>query len=1068
MSEDKDIGSWLAGLGLESYTSAFEENDIDFEVLPELTKDDLKEIGVVSVGHRRKLLAAVEALGRASEAAVQSHPVATEPSSAERRIVTVMFCDLVDSVGLSAISDAEDFREFIAQFRQDVETAIRPFGGTISQFLGDGVMASFGYPRASGHDAERAVAAGLAVIEKVQRIPRFEGRQAQVRVGIATGLTVVGSFDSDVSLRDESAIGDTPNLASRLQGLAEPDTMLISQQTRDLVGEIFECDALGATSVKGFAEPISLWKVIGRSNTLSRFEALRTKRQARGFVGRVNELAYMADAFSKMRAGGGQFLVIEAETGIGKSRLARHALTTATPPVKDPLVLQCSPYSTSMQLFAIRYFVAQSIGLLSNDHERGIWNWLKDYGVEDDISSALVFNLIELEDGVPAELQLFSSEQIRTKTLDLLVDLVEREASTSGALVIEDIQWVDPTTTELLERVIPRLLAAGVLVIGTSHPYREGDWFAALAPEILELERIPANDLRELVRTIAGDVYLTNDVIDTITERSDGVPIFAEELAFSVLEAKAMGDGQAADLGQIPLSLTESLLARVDRLVNGKRIASTAAALGREFPISFLVAVSDLPSSVVLAGIGELLEAGVFEPGRSLFGEAIRFRHGLVCDAAYELLLRRQRKGLHRQIAQTISERFQVISDSRPHLLAYHWDKGGEPIKAIDLWMRAGQLANRRSAHSEALGYLEQAAKTNDRTEPSIERDERGLDLSLSLITERICLRGFQEADVSETEALAELSKRVERSEKLLPALHLKWVHLVTSDQARPALDFAYQIREAGTAKSTEDELIILRMCATAHLFCGELDDALREYHAFMDLYDPSLHAEAMRAGHSDHAAMVMMGLAETYTLKGDLAQADPWGTKSINVSRVSNRQHDRAHTLTFSGCLHPFLARNYDVVLSNARELRGLLDENPLANWEGFPDLFIGLSCIHNDDIEDGLMMAETGALALLESKRYGNWWQVLFAEACIIAKDWAKASDMLDKAQASMAQSELRFGAEYYRLRAQVFREYHNDIAASDAALKEGLALAVKQGCKLFETRILEDMEEHGLAYA
>lgn len=1067
MSDDADIKAWLSEMGLETYLSAFVENDIDIGVLPDLTKEDLKEIGVTSVGHRRKLLAGIEALSASSSKTV-SQTAASETVSAERRIVTVMFCDLVDSVGLSSVSDAEDFREFIAHFRQDLETAIRPFGGTISQFMGDGVMASFGYPRASGHDAERAVAAGLAVIDKVKRLPEFAGRQAQVRVGIATGLTVVGSFDVDVSLRDESAIGDTPNLASRLQSLAEPDTMLISTQTRNLVGEIFDCEEMDAAHIKGFTKPLRRWKVLGRGSTLSRHEALRTKRRSRAFVGRAQELAELEIQFDQMRKGSCPLYVVEGETGIGKSRLIAHALSSTQPAIYEPLVMQCSPYSVGVQFYAVRYFVAQAVGFLEGDGYKRVETWLNSLGISGEEANALIINLLDVKSDVHAALSDYSSEQIRARTLDLLIEILAIEAAKVHALVIEDIQWVDPSTVELLERLLPRLKASGVIVLASSHPDRGADWATALAPSFMSLRRIPSEDLRDLVKTIAGDVFLNEDVIDAITERSDGVPIFAEEIAIGYLEKKADSSELDDGLTQVPLSLTESLLERVDRLVNGKRIASTAAALGREFPVAILEAVSELPASVVQTGISELLDAGVFEPGRSLFGEAIRFRHGLVCDAAYELLLRRQRKGLHLQIAQTLSESFQPIVDARPHIAAYHWNKADVPIKAIELWARAGQLANNRSAHSEALGHLEHAAKVNETTPPGLERDKRALELSLNIITERICLRGFQEADVSETEALAELSKKVDRVENLIPALHLKWVHLITSDQAKPACDFAYQVREAGTAKTEAEQLIVLRMCATSQLFCGDLNGSLVEYHAFMELYDPLEHAEEMRKGHSDHAAMVMMGLAEAYVLKGDLEQSRHWGQRSINMARVTNRQHDRAHTLTFSGCLHPYLAREYDVAEAHAHELRGLLDENPLANWEGFPDLFTGLVRFHRGEVEEGLHQAETGALALLESKRYGNWWQVLFAEACILGAHWNKAQDMLDKANLSMAQSELRFGAEYFRLKAKLQAVRSKDHDGAEAALKEGLALARKQAAHLFEQRILEDMAALGKLYA
>jgi class 3 adenylate cyclase len=465
-----NIETWLEALGLEAYAQAFVDNDIDLDLLSDLTVEDLRDIGISSVGHRRKILSAAAEIASTQTAQNQSMPAKTDddPGMAERRVLTVMFCDLVDSISLSAASDAEDFREFIAQFRQDVETAIRPFGGTVSQFLGDGVMASFGYPRASGHDAERAVAAGLAVIDRVNRLPDFAGKPPQVRIGIATGLTVVGAIDSGVSLRDESAIGDTPNLASRLQDHAAPNTMVIAQQTRDLIGNIFECAKLGEVSLKGFVTPVAAFKVLGRGSTASRYEAMRTNSRSNTFIGRKAELSALADHCTKMRSGAGKLLVVEGETGIGKSCLVQQGLSAVTPQIAEPVVLQCSPYSTNMQFFAVRYLIAPALGDLKINDHGGVRKWLSSFGQNSEEAAALIVSLMAYSEDQSDALDAFSSDQVRAKIFDLLLDVLRKTILSSGAIIIEDIQWIDPSTAELLTRLLPTIAAGKLVILGTS------------------------------------------------------------------------------------------------------------------------------------------------------------------------------------------------------------------------------------------------------------------------------------------------------------------------------------------------------------------------------------------------------------------------------------------------------------------------------------------------------------------------------------------------------------------------------------------------------------------------
>ena len=1060
MDQISNIEDWLGGLGLSRYASAFVENDIDFTILPSLTVDDLRDLGMTSVGHRRKLLsAAAELSGRAGPPSV----AAQDDDAAERRVVTVMFCDLVDSTSLSAASDAEDFREFIAQFRQDVETAIRPFGGTISQFLGDGVMACFGYPTASGHDAERAVAAGLAVIDRVKRLPQIAAQTPQVRVGIATGLTVVGAFDSGVSLRDVSAIGDTPNLASRLQDYAEPNTMIIAPQTRDLIGDIFDCVRLDGVQLKGIATPVDVWKVLGRGSTSSRFEALRTRRRSQVFVGRSTEIASLTEHCAKMRSGQGRLLVVQGETGIGKSRLVQQGLSVLSPAIDEPVVLQCSPYNTSVQFFAVRYFIAPAIGDLRHIDSESVGVWLSGLGCNSEEAVALILTLMTMTDGETSALDEFSSDQIRAKTLDLLEHILCKVITQAGAVIIEDIQWMDPSTAQLMQRILPTITQANAITLATSHPVERADWLKEVEAQTLRVERLAHDDLRKLVTELGGDTQLSADVVDTIVDRSDGVPIFAEELALGFLDS-----GSDPSSRQVPLSLSESLLARLDRLVNGKRIASLAAAMGRESPVALLIASSDLPASVVHTGLSELLDAGVIVPSRTIFGDSIRFRHGLVREAAYDLLLRRQRKSLHAKIANTVEKQFPDLVENRPHMSAIHWFQAEEYEKAVFYWTRAGQIETERSAYGEALAFFDRASEANEMVQASTTRTEMALEIQLSAMNARICLHGFLEANEAETSAIAQLVNALGSSTKAITALNLRWVYLLTMDNAIAARDFAFQIKDNEIAKTASDKLIVQRMCATALLFCGQVGAARDYYLQFLNDYDPASQSDDMKEGHSDHYVIVMMGLAESYTLTGEPAKARDWGMKSIKAARVSHRQHDLAHTLTFAGLLHPYLNGDYTLVADSIAELDAVVSENPLANWTGFPDLFRGLLKVQEGDHENGWRHANLAAEALVQSQRYGNWWQVLFIDLCMDIGKWDTAVEMIEMVRPHLDTTEIRFKSEFFRLLGKLYRDKHGDLAAADEAFSEGLQIAKQQGAKLFEARILKEMAGESLLSA
>ncbi len=1058
-----DVAPWLESLGLGIYVEAFRDNDIDGQALPDLTADDLRDIGVASVGHRRRILTAAATL-RNVAAPVTGAASEAPPAAAERRILTVMFCDLVGSTALSAVSDPEDFREFITHFRHEIEAAILPFGGTVSQFLGDGVMASFGFPVASGHDAERAVAAGLAVIETVSRILPFEGRQPEVRVGIATGLTVVGAFDEGLSLRDDSAIGETPNLAARLQAVAEPGSLIIADQTRELIGNIFDCADLGDVRIHGITAPVRVWRVRGRSSTASRYDALRAARRSQAFVDRQAERADLALRFATMRAGKGRIIVVNGETGIGKSRLIRQALSTAG--IDRPVVLQCSPYAIGVPFYAIRYYVRQAAGLIADEPAAAtavrLSEWLRS-AVDPLPDLAIELLAAQLDPARPAEgvLTRLAPVELRARTMALLALILRGAVSESGALIVEDVQWIDPSTIELLNSVLPDFRDAGYLMVGTAQPGPLPDWLANDGAETLRLRRLAPADIGEMVLSLAAGVAMTAEIAEALVTRSDGVPLYAEELVRGYLDSIRQGLS-ANPLEQVPLSLSESLLARLDRLVHGRQIASIAAAIGREFPISVLTAVSDLPPSVVHTGIGELLAANIIVPGQSPFGEAIKFRHNLVRDAAYGLLLRRKRTILHARIADTLSKQFPDIATAAPHLVAIQRAAAGQFTEAASAWDKAGQEASRRSAYAEAVGFFRNAIELTRRAAPSPERDERELGQRLSLVAALICARGHRGSDVAEEIAhVMTLGRTLGPSARMVPTLHIKWVQMLTANLAGTARDFAYQVRETTADSPDVDRLIVLRMCATSDLFCGDLRTALKNYQSYMELLDPDRHGDQLRTGHTDHTAVVMMGIAEVHTLAGNRAEADAWRKRTVEYARTSRRLYDRCHTLTFAGCLHPYLLGEDADVEYHARELAEVMRAEPLPAWAGFSDLFLGLVATRRGAVADGLATARRGVEMLSAHRVYHNFWPLLHAEACLAAGLFDECSRMLNEARRMMEYGNVRFRSELCRLEARLLADRDGDREGALRLLTEASEIAEAQGAGLFTGRIVADRD-------
>ncbi|WBL32038.1 AAA family ATPase [Sinirhodobacter sp. HNIBRBA609] len=1042
-----DIEEWLTTLGLAQYTEAFRANDVDCSVLPQLTTEDLREIGVTSVGHRRRMLSSIKAMS-------------ATPHEAERRLLTVLFCDLVDSTSLAAASDPEDYIDFISLFRRALEAAIRPLGGYVAKFLGDGVMATFGYPTASEHDAERAVAAGLAALERVSKLPTLAGRRVQARIGIATGLTVVGAHDAGAALLDDSAIGETPNLAARLQTLAHPGTIVISAQTHDLIGKVFDCADLGAHRLKGIAEPVPVWQVIGRNMRTSRFDALRSNRGSSIFVGRAAELARLSAALRDKRS---QTLVVTGESGIGKSRLARRAVSAFCPEGRRAMIIQCSPYGVDVPFEPIRYLLEAACQLRADDDREQsrarIGEFLSAFLEPEEERIALLCMLLGRQAQTDGPLAAMGGQEIRNRLMTLLGQLLVAMAAPSAHVIVEDAQWLDPSSSELLERNREAMANAGTVVVVTAGSGLHKAWLEPPQAEVIALGRLNGAEVAELVKAVAADRPISDEALATIVARSDGVPTFAEELARGYFEAVGAGAAGSAP-EHVPVTLSQALQARLDRLTQGRRIACLGAAIGREFPVALLIAVSDVPADTARSAIEELIEAEILIPGKNAYGDVVRFQHTLVREAAYDLLLKRQRPALHARIAEVLTTQFVEIADKQPHIIAMQHANAGAHIPAAAQWLRAGRRAFQRSAYAEASAFFSKALAEITLAEPSRQRDSDELEIRLNLLSAMICVSGYQSLGASEqTEHAIRLSKQLGDSDKLIPALQARWVHLGSGNEWRAALQLARQAHEVAAEGSDIDRLFAHRMCATSFLFVGEIDQALHHYLAFMALFDPEQHGEMMRQGHSDHVTMVMLGLSEAYLLKGDTANAESWRNRMFDYARTMRRVHDSGHILVFVSMHSEFLGR-HDLTKGYIAELEALMAQHSLPNWVGYRDLFVGLLRAREGGVDEGLARAREGVERLITVKAFGNWWYLLYAEACAKAGRWRDVAWALDHARAISDGGDLRFAGELYRLEAHLNFERDCDPDAARALMEQGLKIARAQSGELVATRLERDL--------
>jgi class 3 adenylate cyclase/tetratricopeptide (TPR) repeat protein len=819
MSED--LLYWLQQIGLGQYADTLAANDIDFDVLPELSDEDLKELGL-SLGHRRRLLRAIADLpaNGLQTAAGSAEPSNEAVRGAERRQLTVLFCDLVGSTELSGRHDPEDFRELLSRYHDATTAVVVRYGGYLANYLGDGILAYFGWPRADEDQAAQAIRAGLDAIAAVRELA------LEARVGIASGMVVVGDIEGAGHRRTGAIAGETPNLAARLQALAGPDQVVIGGLTRQLIGAAFVLDDLGAQKLKGIAEPVRIWRVLAERPVESRFDALGARLTQ--FIGREHELALLIDRFERAAAGDGHAVLLSGEAGIGKSRLVQrlHERLSSLPQPPTRVRMQCLPFHTTALLHPVFRQLEFAAGFSADDAPAAKLDKLEALlrQAVGDVAEgmALLPPLLSLPASDRYGAIEMEAERRRERVLRILGDQIRGLALRNPVLLIfEDAHWLDPATREFIEHLLPRIADVPVLMVITYRPEFQSEWTRHPHVIALTLGRLSRGQGMEVVRA-SGGAALSEDVVARIGQRSGGVPLFIEELTKSALDS-----GSAFQDSEIPETLQASLSARLDRLgPDAKEIAQIAAVIGREFDPALLGEVTGKPAKALAGELGRLVASEiVLSAGPVPDGYA--FRHALIQDAAYQSLLLSRRRQYHGLIAEALERSFPDVADSQPELIAQHYTFAEMPSRAIPFWLRAGEHSRGRSAILEAIGHFERGLEMAHGLPEDTERSRHMLALLLALAEARRLTSGQMAEALVASKAAAELARDIGSPAELARAALLMqdiapWIGRPTGE----SIEFLEAALERFQGTDSPDRSRLLSGLAVALFFLGESDRA--------------------------------------------------------------------------------------------------------------------------------------------------------------------------------------------------------------------------------------------------
>jgi class 3 adenylate cyclase/tetratricopeptide (TPR) repeat protein len=1073
----KDIAEWLASLDLGEYAQRFAENAIDLSVIRDLTENDLEELGVL-LGHRRKMLRAIAELQ--GEAASKPQTSA-EPGRdrAERRQLTVMFCDLVGSTELSARLDPEDMGQLVALFHHRIAEVIDGYQGIVARYMGDGVLAYFGYPQAHEDDAEQAVRAGLALVEAVPNLQTGAEAPLQVRVGIATGVVLVGDLIGEGGSQEQAVVGDTPNLAARLQVLAEPGTVVISASTRRLTGGQFEYRDRGPAALKGWAEPVPAWQVLRTSGVAGRFEAQHESKLTPLF-GRDEEIELLLRRWRGVSQGEGRVVVLTGEPGIGKSHitLALQERLLAEPHIG--LHYFCSAHHTNSALLP---FVGQleraarfERGDTSAEKLAKLEMLLVQSAVEGDQAVALLANLLSLPSSDRYRLPELSPQSRKEKTLAALLSRLEGLAAMQPVLMIfEDVHWIDPTSLELLTVMVDQVPQLRVLLLINARPEFAPPWPHYAHVTTVALTRLSRPDGAAIIKRITGGKTLPAEVMNQILARTDGVPLFVEELTKTVLESGVLQEGEGHYVLEhplpslaIPTTLHDSLIARLDRFAPVREVAQIGAVVGRSFSYELLNAVAGIPREKLEEALGQLVLSELIFRRGEIPHAVYTFKHVLVRDAAYSSLLKSRRANLHAAIASAFEQRFPEIVEAQPETLAQHLTEAGLIEKAVSYWLKAGKNAVQRFANLEAIAHLQRGIETVGRLPDTLGRDRLELDLQFTLGPCLIATQGPASSTAIATFARGrELCARLGDPPEYLQVMF--W--LATGSVVRGELPQARETTATllGLAEARNDRPMLInaiRGLGMILLFMGHVVDARELTERAIEAFGASSETEklAARAAGQDAGAAGLALMSWALWILGYVDMAAARMAAALQRADAVGHPHTQAYACYYASILHA-LRGEPAIAHRHAERCLSLSEEYGFRHWQGLSRAIRGI-CMTMLDPSASTLEEVRGALDHYRSAGYQLGITALYVLLCpilLLRHEPEAALEVIEQGlSAANHNSERIFEAELHRLKARALllcgaagSETH-----AQSLLDRALTTARSQHARSLELRAAKDL--------
>ncbi|WP_407169005.1 adenylate/guanylate cyclase domain-containing protein [Bradyrhizobium sp. ORS 111] len=1065
-----DVVEWLRGLGLEQYETAFREAEIGLDVLPDLTDADLVELGV-SLGNRKRLLRAIAALRRAPVPSGEPGP-----DEAERRQLTVMFCDLVGSTEISARLDPEDMRDVIRAYQDACSGAVARYDGFVARFMGDGILTYFGFPRAHEDEAERAIRSGLDIVDAVAKLETPARRKLAVRIGIATGIVVVGDLIGHGPGQERDVVGETPNLAARLQALAAPGTVVIAEATMRLIGRTFDLAPLGVHALKGFETPVPIWSVLRDARTSTRFEAFRSQGLS-PMVNREQETALLRDRWRRSQNGEGHVVLVSGEAGIGKSRivatLAEHA--AASPHVA--IRYQCSPHHVNNALYPILSEIGRAAGLVDDEPPTVKLDKIEDMLVRHGLDAREYAPILAGALSIPAADRYapidLTAAELKERTISALVVLFTARAQRVPALaLLEDVHWIDPTSLVVLGRLFDQVPGLSALIVVTARPEFISPWENQANLSVLNLSPLPKDETTAIVHGVAGGKTLPAQILEEIIVKTDGVPLFVEELTKTVMESGLLredGDSYQLVSGRtpiaIPSTLQDSLLARLDRLNSVKDIAQIGAAIGREFSHRLLEEVSSMRGAALMDALDKLIAANIIHRSGDPPEAVYTFKHALLRDSAYQLMIRGRRRDVHRSIVSTLEARFPQIVETQPEIAAMHHEHGGNPARAADYYRLAGGRAAARSANVEALAYLNDGLRVIETLPPGTERDRLELQVQLQRAGALRGTKGYSAPETGEAISRAyTLSQSVgEPAQLLLTLAGLYAYHLVHSETIRAGEVAEKLLTLARQQGDTNYIMIGLRSIGCVQFQLGYQPAALEHFEQSLSLYDPVAHGPLASSFGLDHKEVAASFRSTTLWLLGRPAQAEASQQEALSHAESLKHLPSICQALIYSALLR-VLARDHPGVIESATQGIHLARRLSFDLMEHGASFF--LAAARRGQVPPDELLPEMLRAAELwwatGARQYQGYVLTVIAETYLDANQPEKGLSIVAQGKELLEATDERWAeAELYRVEGMLLLALpERRIAECEACLRKAIAIARDHAAQAWELRASVDL--------